>query len=231
MNTSFGELRKSYSEIGRVKTLFDLVTLAKGIKDLQTKSDLHYWLNDYKAKYVFTDTTFDLIMGVLDVIGLDYGQDPAPVRPLILEISGGIELNPFIARLKDGDVTAFRDAVLNSKPKRKNVLTWPVPLEGWEIPGAGKYYNIPKEDSSRLRQKAGFSLDVKVITTGTSKYNTEELLIPHLVPPPKGVKIAPHPEGEKRSGLWESVLKNVLMSRPSQDTLFWEIKKIPETEE
>jgi hypothetical protein len=148
-----------------------------------------------------------------------------------------MELNPHVLWLNAGDIT-----VLNAKPKKPNILTWQVPLEGWEIPGAGKYYDIVTEkDSSRLHKKAGFSLDVKVITTGTSKYNTEELVTPYLNPSPadmpnfkiNGVYIAPVPksEGKPRSGLWENFLKNVLMSRPSPDTPFWEIEKIPGTEE
>jgi hypothetical protein len=238
---NFGELRKAYPEIGRVKTLYDLVALAKGIEGLPLRPDLHYWLNDYKVSYVFTDTTYDLIVGVLNVVGLDIDQKQSRIRPLLLEISGGIELNPFVGRLKAGDVSALREGVLNAKPKKPNILTWQVPLEGWEIPGAGKYYDIPEADSIRLRQKAGFSLDVKVITTGTSKYNTEELVTPYLNPSPagmpnfkiNGVYIAPVPksEGKPRSGLWENFLKNVLMSRPSPDTPFWEIEKIPGTEE
>jgi len=238
---NFGEIRKAYPEIGRVKTLNDLVALARGIEGLESKPNLDYWLNDCKVKHVFTDTTFDLIVGILNVMGLDLSQNQLNIRPLILEISGGIELNPFVGRLKAGDVTALREAVLKSKPKGEHVLTWQVPLEGWEIPGAGEYYDIPKEDSTRSQQKAGFSLDVKVVTTGTPKYNTEELLMHHLLPPTvdmpnfkvNGVYINPLPksEGKERSGLWDNFLKNVLMSRPSQDTLFWEIKKIPETEE
>ena len=234
MDTNFGRIRKPHPELNRVKTLFDLATLARGIKELQAKPDLDYWLKNHEVKYVFTDTTYDLITGVLQIMVPDF-------RPQFLEISGGIELNPNVLWLKAGDVTALREAVLNAKPKKPNVLTWPVPLEGWEIPGAGKYYDMPKEDSTRSQQKAGFSLDVKVVTTGTPKYNTEELLMHHLNPPAgnmpnfkiNGVYIAPVPksEGREQTGLWENFLKNVLMSRPSQDTLFWEIKKIPETEE
>jgi len=234
MVANFGKIRKAYLELGNIKTLLDLVALAKGIKELRANPDLSYWLNNYKVEYVFTDTTCDLIVGICKIKGPDGRQQ-------FLEISGGIELNPNVLWLKAGDVTVLKEAVLNAKPKKPNVLTWQVPLEGWEIPGAGKYYDIPKEDSSRLQQKAGFSLDVKVVTTGTSQYNTEELLMHHLNPPAgnmpnfkiNGVYIAPVPktEGREQTGLWENFLKNVLMSRPSQDTLFWEIKKIPETEE
>lgn len=148
---NFQKLSVAYPSIARLKPLFDLAALAKGIQELPSKPDLNYWLYEYKVEPVETPTHYDLISRRSEVQGAG-GQFFA------LELEGGIEINPLVVRLQAGDVTALREAVLNSRPSRK-VLTWRVPLEGWQIPGAPP---SSIETSPTLRKGNGFELSKRV---------------------------------------------------------------------
>ena len=51
----------------------------------------------------------------------------------VLELEGGIDMRVLSTQLRDGDHTAFRLAVLRSRPV--DGIVWRVPLEGWRING------------------------------------------------------------------------------------------------
>jgi hypothetical protein len=59
-------------------------------------------------------------------------------RPSFVEVSGGIELKAILLRLQAGEVTALRDVVLQSRPSGGS-LTWPVPIDEWQIPWASAF--------------------------------------------------------------------------------------------
>ena len=126
LTAHYDELRTLYPEIARLKQLFDLVGLAEGMRILNLGSNLSFWLDEYKLARVDTDKTVSLLYQ--KSIVLLSGKERT------LEINGGIEVKALVSSLKDGDVTALRDAVLKSKPN-KNSLVWEVPLEGWNLPG------------------------------------------------------------------------------------------------
>lgn len=125
---AYPDLCVAYPAVGRVKTLFDLAALAEGIAEFFPEFDLQYWLKDYKLKKVATPREYDLLKQQTQITGSDN-------RVKTVELTGGIEFDIRVERLRAGDVTALKEAVLESRP-RADSLSWNVPLEGWEIPDA-----------------------------------------------------------------------------------------------
>lgn len=126
VNNNMADLCAYYPEIGRLKTLFDLVCLAKGIQTMSARPDLDYFLYDYLL-------THNEIPAEFTAITRKANREVAGVNH-VLHVEGGVELRALIMRIEDGDVTALRDVVLKSRPTSR-ALTWEVPLDGWQIPG------------------------------------------------------------------------------------------------
>ena len=172
------DLSIAYPEIARLKILLDLTALAKAAQELKAKPNLHYWLSEYKVTEIEPPKYYDVISRKEKIKCLDN-----KIREL--KLSGGIELNPIVLRLKAGDATALRDAVLKSRPQG-NVLTWRVPLEGWEIPGALytpiKEYTSERKKSNHSTQD-GFSLDRQVNIMGQPNLGSAKLSNKQLPPP------------------------------------------------
>jgi len=156
------DLSIAYPEIARLKKLLDLTALAKAVQELKPKPALRYWLYDYKVARFETPKDYELIRKTERVKGFDN-----KVRELLL--SGGIELDPMVLRLRAGDVTALRDAVLKSRPPG-NALTWHVPLDGWHIPGSSEKCDFDKEGLHRSNRETGFSLDRQAYSHSSQNY-------------------------------------------------------------
>lgn len=229
VSASFWRAAQDHREFRRVKTLFDLVALAKGIDLLTPKPDLNYWLTAYQPGHVPSTRSYGMITSISRTAG--------PSGQLeFLEVSGGIELDPIVLRLRAGDVTALREAVLRSKPTGGHPLAWQVPLEGWRIPGADPISGDKDEASGRGSANGGFFLDVKLLSIGSAAYNTEAMVSgkhrPMLVGMPAfrgaGVSVSPQPVkvDRRQTGLWGKVL----LSRPSDNSLYWDYE-IPRKED
>ena len=167
MNLS--DLSLEYPVLAQARPILGLVSLAEGMKCLQPGSELNFWLYEYKVPRVENPENYDLI----EV------KDQIEGRNLMLTVSGGIELNPIVVRLKKGYPTALKEAVLNSRPAG-NVLIWHPPLEGWHIPGM-EDIKIDQGISSSSERRSGFSID-RVIskadqatTFATSKFYNNPL--------------------------------------------------------
>lgn len=145
MNLS--DLSVGYPVLARARPILALVSLAEGMKQLDVKSQLDFWLYEYKLPPVETPKYYELIEVNEEIEG----------RNLMLTVSGGIELNPIVVRLKKGYVSALKEAVLNSKPPG-NVLIWHPPLEGWHIPGT-EDIEMGQSLNSSSGRKGGFSVD------------------------------------------------------------------------
>jgi hypothetical protein len=152
MNLS--DLSTRYTILARARPILALVSLAEGIKQLDTPPSLGFWLRDYPVLFVETPKEHDRIK-VTKTVG---GQD------MTLTVTGGIQLNPIVVKLQKGYVTALRDAVLNSRPAA-NVLTWNPPLDGWRIPGT-ENLESSNDAYSSAKARSGFSLDSVLSKTG-----------------------------------------------------------------
>lgn len=151
---NFSDLSIGYPVLARARPILALVSLVEGMKHLDAKSQLNFWLYEYKVSSVETPKNYELIEVKEEIEG----------RNLMLTVSGGIELNPIVVRLKKGYVSALKETVLNSRPPG-NVLIWHPPLEGWHIPGT-EDIETGQSLASPSGRKGGFSVDRVLSKTG-----------------------------------------------------------------
>lgn len=164
---SYGDLASSYPSVSRVKLLLDLVALAHGIKCLPVKTDMRFWLQDYKVTRVDTAKDYPLLRQnqKMSANGEEYEW----------ELEGGVRLEVYLSRLnEDGDLTAIRDLVLKTRPEGARV-TWPVPLEGWQIYGDSKTEIQERtsdgahSEDAPVQREIGMSLTERVLPPGTPR--------------------------------------------------------------
>lgn len=158
LTQNFQDIAASHPEVGKLKVLFDLVGLAEGVRSLARKPDLSFWLSQYFPDAVITPEDYDLLKREEKV---NLGK-----QSVVMEIDGGIEIKALISTLKDGDITALKELVIRSKPQEP-VLSWKVPLEGWQMPGYSQQGNIgvpdpPHNIGCSLNRK--FSMSDKAIS-------------------------------------------------------------------
>jgi len=180
LTTHYDDLGAYYPKIKRLKTLFDLVAVAEGLRLLSSQSDMSYWLYTYSVPRIETPKDYPLLKQVEQV--------QVSQRLRVLEMDGGIELKALVSSLQDGDVTALKDAVLLSRPKR-NSLTWRVPLEGWEIPGfpdsgieEGESISRDSRDRRPKQEKIGCYVTRQISPLGSSVPGDKKFSTPS--PPP-----------------------------------------------
>jgi hypothetical protein len=125
LSNNYDNLNSAYPELKKLRILFALAMLAKGIKDLNCGPQITYWLRDYKISHVETPATYSLLKSEENVRFKD------GIRPLIL--NGGIDMEAVVLNLQDGDPSVLKDAVTKTRPQN-NSLVWQLPLEGWRIP-------------------------------------------------------------------------------------------------
>jgi len=127
MTKNFDNIKKEFSCISQIESSFDMIALAKGIDTIANNSSaLSFWLNEYKPQEVIIDSRFPVLKKDTSFV---YHKEKIPFY-----MEGGISPSVMISRLKDREVKAFREAVLNSRGN-KNDYIWQVPLEGWHIKG------------------------------------------------------------------------------------------------
>lgn len=106
-----------------------MVALTKAIEDMDKKPDLSFWLRDYQPREVKTTKGVEVLkrkeeykFPITDGVYRGYQ-----------EVSGGVELMAIALRLKAGDVTALKEAVLRTRPK-PDTLNWSFLVGEWLIP-------------------------------------------------------------------------------------------------
>jgi hypothetical protein len=124
LTANYPEAARRFPEVARLASLFNYVAIAKGIES-GGGAGLDYWLREYSVPAVETPSHYQLVRRESRV---ESGRGA-----LVLEMDGGVDTRVLEMRLRDGDHTAFRQAVLESRPS-PDALWWPVPLRGW--PGA-----------------------------------------------------------------------------------------------
>jgi tetratricopeptide (TPR) repeat protein len=129
VSEKFEELSKVHPSFLRLQGLDELVALTKAIEEMDKRPDCLFWLKDYKVKQVRT-------MSEVEVLTRKEAYE-VPVSGGIyqgyLEVSGGVQLMAIALRLKAGDVTALKEAVLKTRPK-PDALTWSFVVGEWLIP-------------------------------------------------------------------------------------------------
>lgn len=105
----FDELAREWKVIGELRSLAALSALSRGLARTNVRPDLGYWLREYAVPEVETPTEVEVLRNVN--------------RELRFEVYGGVSLEALSVRLKEGDLTAFSEAVLAARPS-PDALTW-----------------------------------------------------------------------------------------------------------
>ncbi|MCA2504877.1 MAG: tetratricopeptide repeat protein [Microcystis sp. M54BS1] len=138
VSQQFEELSQFHPSFSRLHGLLELVALAKGMEDMSERPDLNFWLREYKIKTVETKKSLAvLVKGETSQIWM----------------AGGVQFQALSLRLKSGDVSALKDAVLLTRPY-PNSLTWTFVVGEWIIPTSSETINLT--DLTSLFSHAAF---------------------------------------------------------------------------
>ncbi len=171
LEVNLDELANAFPILKRTRPILALVSLAQGMQMMQGNSDLKFWLHNYHVPKVETAKYFELIEDEHKING----------RDMVLKISGGLELNPILVRLKKGHVSALRDVVLNSRPSL-DALIWHPSLQGWHVPGVDDIEDS-LSPSSNLKESSGFSIEASLIKQGQSGSSIAKPFSGYFTPP------------------------------------------------
>jgi len=123
LNGNFCDIANYYPEILRINTLYDLIGISQGIKNMKLDSKVRFWLHDYTVEQENTPRETDLL-------ARDTVLGPSNARQHMI-IDGGIALRSYQERIaEDGDLLALRDLVLLCRRSKKTLL-WNVPIGDW----------------------------------------------------------------------------------------------------
>ena len=180
--TFAGSLTANHADIGlqvpqiaRLQSLFDLVAMAAGIEKLPQKPNLDFWLREYNVARVDTPDTHPLLTREKQV---SVGEAACK-----LQVDGGVRLRALMIRLRDGDVSALREAVLRSRPS-EDALSWSVPIDGWHMPGAPELEYEPRGIVEDL------SVEGLGCTIHKSLMTTDSVRVPAHVPPLEAIPVS-----------------------------------------
>jgi len=125
----FEELATGHPSFSRVQGLDELVALTRAIEEMEERPDLAFWLKDYRGKPVNTPRA----VKVLKRQETYESPGPGGVYQRSRELSGGVQLMALAVRLKAGEVTALKEAVLKTRP-RPDTVSWSFIVGEWVIP-------------------------------------------------------------------------------------------------
>ena len=230
MTERYREVSATYPEVQKLWRLFSLVAIARGVETLSDRPNLDYWLNDYHVATVETPERYPLLR--------HHQRIAAGGHNLVLDIDGGVELRALVLRLRDGDVTALKELVLRSRPSRE-ALVWPVPLEGWSIPGApvassppaaatssggGGCYVMRRSYAEGKALPTSGAVDLPGLGRGLPQFSVGNGLLtaqPASTGDRGGVTVAPEPTKAGRGGT--EARRQTLKSRPAKDSISWPV--------
>lgn len=144
----------------RLKLLFELTCIAEGMANLgSSRPALDHLTHKYPVGPVETPEKYPLVQRV----GEFHGKGEVTT---LVQLSGGIDMEAILLALEDGDVSALKMAVLESRPGPRS-LCWTLPLDDWTMAdGAPKGGNggvkRPALAKTEIKpKKLGFSLGVQ----------------------------------------------------------------------
>ena len=105
----FDELADVWPSIRELRSLSTLAALARGLGRTETPPNLDYWLSEYRVPLVDTPTEIPVVSNASPLHGF--------------EAYGGVVLEALSVRLKQRDVTAFAEGVLQARRPR-DALVW-----------------------------------------------------------------------------------------------------------
>ncbi|MDO8721164.1 MAG: tetratricopeptide repeat protein [Syntrophales bacterium] len=149
VSDNFEGLSQVHPSFLRLQGLDELVALTKAIEEMDKKPDLSFWLMDYHVKEVKTKKEVEVLRRKEEY----KLQGAERIYKGYQELSGGVQLMAIALRLKAGDITALREAVLKTKPK-PDALSWSFVVGEWLIPTSPEI--LKTEDVASLFSYAVF---------------------------------------------------------------------------
>lgn len=126
MRERYWEVAAEHRSVARLAGLNELVGLTRAIERMEAGPDLSYWMETYRVKEVATPREQEVLRRRWEYQrGNRVGQ---------FEMSGGVHLTAVAMRLEAGDVTALREAVLETRPAG-GPLSWAFSVGEWGIVG------------------------------------------------------------------------------------------------
>ena len=223
-------------ELARLKILFDLVTVAEGIRSIEKRPNLDYLVNRKPIASHSTRSDYELIrlLGYLDrTDGLTQ----------VISISGGLRFETEIRWLNEGDVSPLRSIVLGTRPQA-DALTWSLPLDGWNMPNSHDLQVVTEKDNQtgQVPVDAGFTLSTQTAllqpanvapsrwTPAFSGFSDPKpapafRVTPRMSQPgPLGgvlMKLEVHNDSFTQDDTLDALRDSVLQHRPKGNRLFW----------
>lgn len=130
----FDELAQAWPVIQDLRGLSAMAAVTRQLTKSEVQPDLDYWLHTYEVPVVETPTEVPLQQNV------DYGVQ--------LAVYGGVRLESLSMRLKEGDVTAFSEAVLQAR-RTPDALMWHI-----TVTSEGDIFAPPPMDKLKLDSAA-----------------------------------------------------------------------------
>ena len=129
LTDQFEPLSTRFPELARLAELLRLLQLAREVHAIAPPEALRYWSAEFPLPRQASPKEFPL----LDACGSWQSPDGATQT---IFLNGGVTLDALQSELvESGNLNAFRDIVLGSRPKDASRFWWRVPLGTWEIPG------------------------------------------------------------------------------------------------
>ena len=154
ISTHFDDLAQVHPSFSRIQGLGELVAVAEGIRNMEEKPNLDWWLESYTVKRVFTPRQVKWLERKKKYRYSKSRKDSTDT----MVMGGGAELLAIAVRIRSGDVTALKEAVLQTRP-RQDALTWKFVVGEWVISTSGNYATL--EDVARLFTHARILLKQK----------------------------------------------------------------------
>ena len=188
VRSRFDSVAKSNRSIGRTRGLMEVVALAQALHLLGSRPDLGYWLKHYPVRLVHTPPTLTGLVRTEPV--------PGYKEPCVMY--GGVQLRALALRLQAGDVTALRDAVLQTRPKPTS-LSWTFLVDDWIIPttpGASTPASI-----GSLVSHAEFLYRLQRYDAAREMYGRAIAEVPSYAPLHNNLALICHDQGNARAAL------------------------------
>lgn len=151
MSASLDPLIGAHPELRRLREIFDLVAVASGVAAMDPAPDLSYWLEDFEIASVAMPAKLPLISRTAEIKHAG--------KTLTLRIDGGVKLQALVRRVRDGDVSALREAVLMSRPE-PGALSWTLPVGDWDVADLETLSVAPE-----VKTRAALALEERIGTT------------------------------------------------------------------
>lgn len=152
----FEELAQIHPSFSRLQGLLELVAIVRAIEEMDEKPDLTFWLRDYKVKEIKTRESLEVLTRE------KYFENSS------MKLAGGVQLMAIALRLKSGDVSALKEAVLMTRPN-PDALTWTFVVGEWIIPTSE--YAVTSETIIPLFIQANFLAEQKRYDEAIALYN------------------------------------------------------------